>query len=104
MQRIAYFELPQPMSAQMKIGVCAVAVAVLALGGVAVASRQSPSPRPSTAQTGTQTTPHAAPQTAVQAPAGDQHVWSQDPASKCRFVAPRSLPSGPTYWTGACPD
>jgi hypothetical protein len=30
-------------------------------------------------------------------------AWSQDPASKCRFVAPRSLTARPTYWTGACP-
>lgn len=30
-------------------------------------------------------------------------AWAQDPTSKCRFVAPRSLTAGPTYWTGACP-
>lgn len=29
--------------------------------------------------------------------------WSQDPTTKCRFVPPRSLPAGPTYWTGDCP-
>lgn len=29
--------------------------------------------------------------------------WSQDPGTKCRFVAPRSLTAGPTYWLGACP-
>ncbi|MET0246678.1 MAG: hypothetical protein ABW182_08030 [Sphingomonas sp.] len=34
-------------------------------------------------------------------PAGQS--WSQDPGSKCRFVAPASLTAGPTYWTGACP-
>lgn len=28
--------------------------------------------------------------------------WSKDPASGCRFVAPRSLPPGPTYWIGDC--
>ncbi|WP_343610926.1 hypothetical protein [Novosphingobium sp.] len=39
----------------------------------------------------------------AQAPAGAGLAWSQDPASKCRFVAPRSLPAGPTYWTGDCP-
>jgi hypothetical protein len=30
--------------------------------------------------------------------------WSQDPASKCSFVAPSSLTAGPTYWTGDCAD
>jgi hypothetical protein len=30
-------------------------------------------------------------------------AWLQDPASKCRFVAPRSLTAGPAFWTGACP-
>ena len=30
-------------------------------------------------------------------------AWSQDPSTRCRFVAPRSLPAGPTYWTGPCP-
>ncbi|WP_432725863.1 hypothetical protein [Variovorax sp. W6] len=29
--------------------------------------------------------------------------WSQDPATGCRFVAPASLETAPTYWTGACP-
>lgn len=29
--------------------------------------------------------------------------WLKDPASGCQFRAPRSLPSGPTYWIGACP-
>jgi hypothetical protein len=30
-------------------------------------------------------------------------VWSQDPGTKCRFVAPRSLKGGPIHWVGACP-
>ncbi|WP_348649747.1 hypothetical protein [Rhizobium sp. BK602] len=30
--------------------------------------------------------------------------WSQDPANHCSFVAPASLTSGPTFWTGACTD
>ncbi|UYY57223.1 hypothetical protein [Sphingomonas sp. S2-65] len=30
-------------------------------------------------------------------------TWSQDPTSKCGFVAPRSLGTGPTFWTGDCP-
>lgn len=30
--------------------------------------------------------------------------WLKDPASGCQFLAPRSLPSGPTYWIGACPS
>lgn len=28
--------------------------------------------------------------------------WAKDPASGCSFKAPRSLPSGPTYWIGDC--
>ncbi|ARM92575.1 hypothetical protein RHEC894_PE00552 (plasmid) [Rhizobium sp. CIAT894] len=28
--------------------------------------------------------------------------WSQDPGSRCKFVAPASLTSGPTFWIGAC--
>ncbi|MFB2605672.1 hypothetical protein ACE04B_27495, partial [Rhizobium phaseoli] len=27
--------------------------------------------------------------------------WSQDPGSHCKFVAPSSLTSGPTFWIGA---
>ncbi|WP_157098555.1 hypothetical protein [Novosphingobium rosa] len=38
----------------------------------------------------------------AQAPAAAL-VWSHDPVSWCRFVAPLSLPAGPTYWTGDCP-
>ncbi|NYJ13160.1 hypothetical protein GGI64_004241 [Rhizobium leguminosarum] len=30
--------------------------------------------------------------------------WSQDPSSHCKFVAPLSLTSGPTFWMGACVD
>lgn len=30
--------------------------------------------------------------------------WSQDPGSHCKFVAPASLTSGPTFWIGACVD
>ncbi|RUM22328.1 hypothetical protein EFQ99_24970 [Rhizobium vallis] len=30
--------------------------------------------------------------------------WSQDPGSHCKFVAPSSLTSGPTFWIGACVD
>lgn len=30
-------------------------------------------------------------------------AWSRDPATACRFVAPRSLEGGPVFWTGACP-
>jgi hypothetical protein len=29
--------------------------------------------------------------------------WSQDPTTKCRFVAPSSLGVGPVSWVGACP-
>lgn len=36
-------------------------------------------------------------------PADAQQAWSQDPGSKCRFVAPKSLTSGPTNWIGDCP-
>ncbi|MFS8147354.1 hypothetical protein [Rhizobium sp. R635] len=28
--------------------------------------------------------------------------WTQDPGSHCKFVAPASLTSGPTFWIGAC--
>ncbi|EJZ18988.1 hypothetical protein NE852_29825 (plasmid) [Rhizobium sp. Pop5] len=31
-------------------------------------------------------------------------LWSQDPGSRCKFVAPSSLTSGPTFWIGACID
>ncbi|MGY5776473.1 hypothetical protein [Rhizobium sp. LEGMi135b] len=31
-------------------------------------------------------------------------VWSQDPVSHCKFVAPASLTNGPAFWTGACLD
>ncbi|ONG53582.1 hypothetical protein BKE38_11645 [Pseudoroseomonas deserti] len=38
------------------------------------------------------------------APAAAQELaWSRDPATQCRFVAPRSLAGGPVFWTGACP-
>lgn len=37
------------------------------------------------------------------AAADDQLAWSQDPGSKCRFVAPKSLTAGPTNWIGDCP-
>lgn len=30
--------------------------------------------------------------------------WSQDPSSHCKFIAPASLTSGPTFWIGACID
>ncbi|PDS76268.1 hypothetical protein [Rhizobium sp. L43] len=30
--------------------------------------------------------------------------WAQDPGSHCKFVAPVSLTSGPTFWIGACVD
>ncbi|TBZ42125.1 hypothetical protein E0H68_22005 [Rhizobium leguminosarum bv. viciae] len=30
--------------------------------------------------------------------------WSQDPGSQCKFFAPASLTSGPTFWIGACVD
>lgn len=32
---------------------------------------------------------------------GDRQ-WSQDPGSQCKFIAPASLTSGPTFWIGAC--
>ncbi|WHO75813.1 hypothetical protein [Rhizobium sp. BT03] len=35
--------------------------------------------------------------------AGDRQ-WSQDPGSHCKFVAPASLTSGPTFWIGVCVD
>lgn len=41
--------------------------------------------------------------TAMPAVAQGSLPWSQDPSSKCRFVAPQSLTAGPIYWTGACP-
>lgn len=44
-----------------------------------------------------------APPLQAQEPAGSL-TWSKDPASHCEFVSPASLTSGPTYWTGACPD
>ncbi|WP_245442192.1 hypothetical protein [Rhizobium chutanense] len=34
---------------------------------------------------------------------GDRQ-WTQDPSSHCKFVAPASLSSGPTFWIGACVD
>ena len=30
--------------------------------------------------------------------------WSQDPGTHCKFVAPASLTSGPTFWIGSCID
>ncbi|OWV97205.1 hypothetical protein [Rhizobium sp. R693] len=30
------------------------------------------------------------------------HHWSEDPTSRCQFVAPASLTVGPAFWTGAC--
>jgi hypothetical protein len=79
MQRITHFEFPQSMNALMKKG--AALAAMLALVGGMTAAEQG------------------------QAAVGQwgSNVWSQDPSTKCRFVMPRSLPSGPTYWTGACP-
>lgn len=34
---------------------------------------------------------------------GGGFAWSQDPATRCQFVAPASLTPGPTTWSGACP-
>ncbi|OWV91887.1 hypothetical protein ATY75_01540 [Rhizobium sp. N122] len=33
-----------------------------------------------------------------------ERQWSQDPGSHCKFVAPASLTSGPTFWIGGCVD
>lgn len=98
MQRIADFELSEPMSAQMKIG--ALVAAVVVLGGVAVASSKS---EPAAERPAASSAPAPATVSAT-AGATEDLVWSQDPVSKCRFVAPRSLPIGPTYWTGTCTD
>ncbi|HEY4202819.1 MAG TPA: hypothetical protein VGM83_19890 [Devosiaceae bacterium] len=40
---------------------------------------------------------------AIGAPAGNAK-WTEDPASRCRFVAPKSLTAGPTFWVGDCPN
>lgn len=74
MQRFADRELPLGMSARgIKGGLAA--IVLFGLGAAAASAAQ----------------------------AGAGLAWSQDPTSKCKFVAPRSLTAGPTYWTGACP-
>lgn len=40
--------------------------------------------------------------TAPASPAGIG--WTQDPSSGCRFMAPKSLTTGPTFWVGTCKD
>ncbi|GEM_PF-975973 len=47
--------------------------------------------------------PAAATPANASAIADGQLVWSQDPGSKCSFVAPKSLTAGPTNWIGECP-
>nr|WP_246806370.1 hypothetical protein [Rhizobium lusitanum] len=42
--------------------------------------------------------------TNVFAQATSEQIWLEDPASHCKFVAPASLASGPTFWVGDCPD
>lgn len=37
-------------------------------------------------------------------PAMAQGDWSRDPSGGCGFVVPRSLGSGPVFWTGDCPN
>ncbi|BEP45766.1 MULTISPECIES: hypothetical protein [Variovorax] len=44
----------------------------------------------------------SAPMLAVGQESGGGMKWSQDPATGCRFVAPSSLGTAPTYWIGAC--
>lgn len=39
---------------------------------------------------------------ALAAGKGGQADWQQDPSTGCRFIAPTSLTTAPTYWTGAC--
>ncbi len=38
------------------------------------------------------------------AQAASEQLWLEDPGSHCKFVAPASLSSGPTFWVGDCPD
>lgn len=33
---------------------------------------------------------------------GNGQKWSKDPASRCEFLPPASLTTGPTYWVGEC--
>jgi len=36
--------------------------------------------------------------------AGARDNWALDPATKCRFVTPKSLGASNVHWIGACPD
>lgn len=40
--------------------------------------------------------------TDVLAQATSEQSWLEDPGSHCKFVAPASLTSGPTFWVGDC--
>ncbi len=91
------------MSARFLFGGCA-AVALLGCHPV-VASRNNEVPANAVAapETSAAAATPVAIATAAPAAAQDQLAWSQDPASKCRFVAPKSLTAGPTNWIGDCP-
>lgn len=40
----------------------------------------------------------------VTPPAATSRAWAQDPSTGCRFMAPKSLTAGPTFWIGTCKD
>ena len=94
------------MSARLLLAGAA-AAALLGCNSVDASSSDAPTANVVTAS---ETAVNSVPATAAEAvPAPDSAptmqaglTWSQDPTTKCRFVAPRSLPAGPTYWTGDC--
>ena len=114
MQHVANRELPFGMSARLLFaGIAAAALlgcnAVDASGSdlpaanAIAASEPAAGPAPAASKSAPASVEALAsgPDAAPAAQAG--LTWSQDPTTKCRFVAPRSLPAGPTYWTGDCP-
>ncbi|MFS2110161.1 hypothetical protein ACCC88_10765 [Sphingomonas sp. Sphisp140] len=84
------------MSARMILGGLAAAALLGCHPVVASGNNQAP------ANVAAETPVVAAPVNASVAADG-QLAWSQDPGSKCRFVAPKSLTAGPTNWIGECP-
>lgn len=89
------------MSARLLFGGFA-AVALLGCHPV-VASGNNQAPANVAVASDPSDAPAAVPPANASVAADGQLVWSQDPGSKCRFVAPKSLTAGPTNWIGECP-
>lgn len=106
MQRVADLELPHVMNGPLMKNV--LAASCLVMGASTVACAQAPADKaPSAVETDTSAAsialrPSGQAEASTSGAQAAAFVWSQDPVSKCRFVAPRSLPVGAVSWEGTC--